>query len=53
MNGPVPFEKRNYADLNAVLVLPSDIPRNAAILIFLYIYFTVNHGKFYFGIFDF
>jgi len=43
MNGPIPFKKRNYPNTNAVLVLPGDIPRNAAILIFLYVtYFSIK-----------
>lgn len=37
------IKKRNYTNLNAVLVLPGDIPKNAAILIFLYvIYFSIK-----------
>lgn len=36
MDGLIPFTKRNYTDSNAALVLSDDVPRNAAILIFLY-----------------
>lgn len=41
-NALMPFKKRNYTNTNAVLVLPGDIPRNAAILIFLYITYFIK-----------
>lgn len=39
----ISIQKTNYTDSNAVLVLPDDIPTNAAILIFLYVmYFNIK-----------
>jgi len=45
VNGPIPFNEQNYANLRAVSVFSCDIPTNTAtILIFLYVIYILGHG---------